>query len=303
MPRQNKSAVLGPIAGCALFLGAGVQTAYADFWGGDIPLLTSLVATTAEQLQKASDTLDTLRKTYDSAKRVAGYAEEGYQAYQHFTHYSAQRFGEDALGALDTAFPDISYFRREASRTGAWAQSTGELQSLITFCFSGLTKGTKGTCIELQKALTLRQAREAIQGTFGIAPPVAGSIETRAIDHEASVAMASSASQFERNKLARSEADGLLEQCRDGEGNLAACQAAAGTAQIRQLRASADIADQLAEANRLQAVELSQQNARLKRELNEAAERRQLVLEGTEALGEKPVKMRTDGFEFFTEGH
>ena len=71
MPRQNKTAVLGPIAGCALFLGAGVQTAYADFWGGDIPLLTSLVATTAEQLQKASDTLDTLRKTYDKIGRAS----------------------------------------------------------------------------------------------------------------------------------------------------------------------------------------------------------------------------------------
>lgn len=302
MPRKTKSAVLGPVVGCALFFGVGVQTAYADVWGGDIPLLTSLVATTTDQLKKASETLDTLRKTYDSAKRVAGYAEEAYQAYQHFSQYSAERFGQDALGALDTAFPDVSYFRREASRTGPWAQSTGELQSLVAFCFSGLTKGKKGTCIELQQALTLRQAREAIQGTFGVAPHVAGSIETRAVDHEASVAMTASASQFERNKITRSEADSLLEQCTDDEGNLAACQAAAGTAQIRQLRASADIADQLAEANRLHAIQLSQQNARLKRELNEAAERRQLVLEGTGALGEKPVKMRTDGFEFFNEG-
>lgn len=300
MGRRLSSITVAGAAG-VLFFGAGVQTAYADFWGGDIPLLTTLVANTADQLAKAYETLETLRKTYDDAKKIAGYADEAYQAYQHFAQYSGERFGQDALSALDSAFPDIGYFRREASRTGPWAQGTGELQALVSYCFKGLAKPGGGQgCVQLQEALSLRQTQAAIQGTFGTAPVMAGSIEVRAVDHESAVAMAASASQFERNRLTRSEADGLLESCRDADGDLAACQAAAGTAQIRQLKASADIADQLAEANRLQAVELSQSNARRKRELNEALERRRLVLEGTETLAEQPVRVKTEGVDFFS---
>src|SRR5947208_1754170 len=91
----------GPIAAGLAFFGLGVQTAYADFFGGDLPLLTTIVGNTTTQIRQISDTLSTLRQTYDQAKRIAGYADDAYKAYQYFAGYNLQRFGQDVQGTLD----------------------------------------------------------------------------------------------------------------------------------------------------------------------------------------------------------
>ncbi|MHB8876862.1 MAG: hypothetical protein ACYC8T_24460 [Myxococcaceae bacterium] len=82
----------------------------------------------------------------------------------------------------------------------------------------------------------------------------------------------------------------------------AGCEAAAHTATILQAEQSADIADQLAEGNRLQAARIAQENARRKRELAEALERRQLLLESSRQLAPRPAARTSDGVPFFDEG-
>ena len=64
----------------------------------------------------------------------------------------------------------------------------------------------------------------------------------------------------------------------------------------------AGVTDALAEANRLQAVRLAQENAARKRELSEALQRREAVREGGRRLAPPRVEVRTDGLGFSSGG-
>src|SRR5215831_10770795 len=88
------------VAGIVL-LCFGVQTAYADLFGGDLGLLSALVSNSVEQLAKLGETLSTLRKTYDDAKRVASYADDAVRAYQHFSHYSGRMFRDEVTRSIE----------------------------------------------------------------------------------------------------------------------------------------------------------------------------------------------------------
>src|SRR5713101_6635798 len=205
---SQKKGSLSFLAGALVFC-LGVQTAYADLFGGDLPLLSAIVTNTAQQLTKLSETLSTLRKTYEDAKRVASYADDAYKAYKHFTHYTAQMFRDEVTHSFENAYPDIAYFRREAA-SGPQIDGSGGLGRLLSYCLAGRS-GSQ--CVELQQALFLQQARDNIWTIFGPVPPVAGYAEMKSVDDEAGLAIAASSSQTGRDQIARAQAQSLQEQC------------------------------------------------------------------------------------------
>lgn len=281
----------------ALVFGTGLQTAYADFWGGDIPLLGMIVTNTTQQLTKVGETLGTLKRTYDETRRLAAYADDAVKTFNAFRSYSLELFRQDVTQALESSFPELSYFRRQASGTGAWAKGTGELQRLVSYCVRAVLSGEKdGTgCAQLQETLSLQQARSAITSTFGTVPPVAGVAEVRAVDHEAAVALSASSADVARNQVTRLNAKALLAQCTGKNASSESCQAASHAAQIEQLRQGAYLGDQMAESNKLQSMRLLQENARRKREMNEAVDRRRLLVDGAGQAAPPSVEVRTEG--------
>lgn len=270
----------------------------ADMLGADIPLLTALLSQAAQNAETMVRTLDTLKKSYDEAKRVAGFAEEARQAYLAVSSYNGELFQEGFTRALESAFPDVGYFRREASHAGPWAQASGELQRLVSICLGG----PSGSCRQLQEALSLQQTREALARTFGAAPT--GAHDLAAIDHEAAVAIAASSAQEGRSQRATALSEALMKQCSNAtdQENLAACQAAANAAQIEALRQSADTNSQLAEGNRLQALQLVQVNRARKKELADAEERRELVLESVRRASSPVPRVESDGVSLIPDG-
>ncbi len=293
---SQRKGLLSFVAGILVFC-LGVETAYADLFGGDLPLLSAIVTNTAQQLTKLGDTLSTLRKGYEDAKRVASYADDANRAYQHFSHYSGQMFRDDVTRSFESAYPDIAYFRREAS-SGPQLDGSGGLGRLLSYCISG-RNGNQ--CVALQQALSLQQARDNITTVFGPAHPVAGYAEMKSVDDEAGLAIAASSSQTGRDQIARAKAESLQQQCTEDtdDSNLAACQAAGSLAQIETLKQSTELTDEVAESNRLQALRLAQENAKRKREIGESIERRQIILEGAQNMKLRPPQLKAEGLDVF----
>jgi hypothetical protein len=276
------------VAICASLI---AMPARADLFGADIPLLGGLVTQTVQSVQHLAETVSTLRKSYEEAKRLAGYADDAYRSFEHFKDYTAEMFVRDAVLGFETAYPDISYFRREASGAGPWAQGSGELQRLVRLCVGG----ADAACGEFREAVSYRQTRDALEETFGPAPP--GAYDLTAVDHESAAALAAGSAQEGKSEKARLVSDALRRHCNGlGASSLAACQAAAATAEIEALKLHADTADQIAAGNRIMAMQLQLHNQARKRELNEAEERRRVLLESAQQALKRPVPVEADGF-------
>jgi hypothetical protein len=303
--RRIPRAVIATVVLGTLTFSLGIRAAYAD--EGTLVLL-DILANSFVEIDKLSESIATMRKTYAEAKRMAGYADDAYRAFNAFKNYNGQVFAKELGQALDNAFPDAAYYRREASGTGPWAQGTGELQRMVAYCLGDMVRSRVGAsaCTSLQENISTAQARRALSATFGTVPAVAGSTEIRAVDHESAGAISSSFAQVNRDSVARTQAKALLAQCQNTDGadddTIAACQAAANTAQIEQLSQMTELTDQVAESNRLQAVRLAQENARRKREINDVIEQRKVILDGADQLGAEPGEIHTDGIKFFDDG-
>jgi hypothetical protein len=283
----------------------GLGAARAD--EGTLVLLDILTNSFAE-LSKLDETIVTMRRTYGEAKKLASYADDASRAFKSFEKMNADVFSQDVADSLERAFPDVGYYRREASRTGPWAEGTGELQRLVAFCIRGEITGRGAACATLEENITTAQARKAISATFGTMPPVAGSVEVRAVDHEAASAVSASFAQTNRDAVTRARAKALLSQCEsldgsEGEDTIAACQAAANSAQIAGLAQAADLTDSVAELTRLEAVRAAQENARRKREVTDVIEQRAQIIKGAEEIGiDRGAEVRTEGVRIFDEG-
>lgn len=281
----------------ALCVALTATPARADLFGADLPLLGGLVAQTVQSVQHLSETLGTLRQSYEEAKRLAGYADDAYRAFQQFKDYSAEMFARDLLNGFETAYPDIGYFRRQASGAGPWAQGSGELQRLVRLCVGG----EDPACGQFREAVSYRQAREALARTFGTAPE--GAHDVAAVDHESAAALAAGSAQEGRGEKARLLSEALRRHCNGlSAESLAACQAAAATAEIEALKLQADLADQVAAGTRVMAMQLQLLNQARKRELHEAEERRRILLESTQQATQRPQPLEADGFNLIEGG-
>src|SRR5713226_9437572 len=81
--------------------------ALADLFGGDLPLLGGILTQATQAATTLGSALGTLRRTYQDAKRVAGYAQDAANAYNSFKAYNATLFKQDVQQAFEASYPDI----------------------------------------------------------------------------------------------------------------------------------------------------------------------------------------------------
>lgn len=243
----------------------------------DIPFLTTLVAQSASQLTQLSQTLTTLRQTYEETRRYVGIADDAIRTFE-----GMKQFGTAVIHQPDAAFgslfPDAAYLRRELQSPTAWGAGTGELQRRVSLCLGG----AQG-CTQVYERLTSQQASSAISATFGTLPPGVRRDDIQAIDTEAARALVASSSAEGQAAVSRAQYDALLSKCTAGD--VTSCQAAANMAEILQARGTADLNEQMALSNRLKAVELANTAAKAKAEEREALERRDAVRNGFRDMG------------------
>lgn len=243
----------------------------------DIPFLTTLVAQSASQLTQLSQTLTTLRQTYEETRRYVGIADDAIRTFE-----GMKQFGTAVIHQPDAAFgslfPDAAYLRRELQSPTAWGAGTGELQRRVSLCLGG----AQG-CTQVYERLTSQQASSAISATVGTLPAGVRRDDIQAIDTEAARALVASSSAEGQAAVSRAQYDALLSKCTAGD--VTSCQAAANMAEILQARGTADLNEQMALSNRLKAVELANTAAKAKAEEREALERRDAVRNGFRDMG------------------
>lgn len=269
--------------------------ARADLFGADVPVLVQLVSNSFSQLQVLNEGLSTARSAYEETRRLTSYAAEAAAEFQEFQQLGARVFSGDVTAALDATFPDLAYFRAAAASGGHdLFQSRGELSQMVRVCVA------QGRCTEVQGALSLQQATRNISATFGTSP--AGDIEGHIMDQQAALALASAQAQMGRDEVLRLTARALMERCTSAK-DLSACQAAGSVAQIAALEQSAAIADQLAQANTLQATQLAHESAARKREQRGAQQREEFLEQAVDLFAPAPPPVEVQqGFDMQREG-
>ncbi|WNZ66222.1 hypothetical protein QEG98_42140 (plasmid) [Myxococcus sp. MxC21-1] len=259
-----------------------------------MPLLVQLVSNSFVQVNQVTESLQMARSVYQETQRLTSYAAEAAAEFDEFQRLGARAFTGDVGAALDSAFPDLGYIRRQAASDGAGMfRNERNLSRTVRFCLSS------GNCAEVQEVQSLRDVTRSISAAFGTSP--AGDVETRVMDEQAALAIVSAESQMARNEVLRLQAAELMKRCTEAK-DLSACQAAASVAEIAALEQSAAIADQLAQANTLQATELAHQAAERRRQETAAQQREEFLRHAVESFTPMPPAIRLDeGFDMQKE--
>lgn len=308
MWKPSKQVVVAAVLAAGTVLYGAKAAAFFDF-GGDA-LLAEILANATKQLAIATQSLSELRRSYSEVRKVAEYADDAATAARSFQHFSAQRFGQRFLSDLDAAQPDLERFRRDAlggaGMAGSdWAQGTGTLQRLSTYCLADAVAG-RPACVQLRNELESAKVLAALRATFG-QPGPGGATEARAVDAEVAAAIQGDAAQGRVAALQKARVRELLRQCnaaasatstRDAKRLAEECRAAAEQAQLLHLEEGQETNVKLAQIARLQALGVEQKNGDLKRELAEQAARRQGLTSGLETLIEQRVGIRGGGLDF-----
>jgi hypothetical protein len=302
---------LTPKVGIAVALSMAAVTygakAAAFFDPGGDAILADILANTTKQLALMTQSLAELRRSYGEVKRVAEYGDDAAAAARSFRSFSTHRFGERFQSDLDAAHPDLELFRREAlaiNGMGAspWAQGTGTLQHLSSYCLADGTAG-RPACVQLRDELENKKLLAALTATFG---PRSGTAQARAVDSEVAATIRASASEARAGELQKARLRELLRRCNDaselGDSHAARryaeeCQLAAQQAQVLHLEEGQETNARLAEIARLQAIAVEQKNADLKRELADREGQRAALTTGLDSLSAQRVTIRSGGFE------
>jgi hypothetical protein len=280
-PSPSLSAAL--LAGGLLVLVAAPE-ASADLFGGDIPLLSTLVTQGTQELSTTSQVLHGINDSVASAQKLVGFANQAQAAFGSFAHTRVADFGADVLG-LAHGTPPVSDRSRLASGVAVWAPATGELTTVASQCAAS---AGSSACRQMHTAISPGDAETALSSTFGPALHP----DTQAGDYEASrLLSAADTHQQQESSRAAVSAASRSAACASG-GDSTVC----GLAQTARQESQLDtINTQLAEGNRLQATRLALQNAERKRALGEAMERHAVVGEGLKALRTPVVSVQGDG--------
>jgi hypothetical protein len=271
------------LAGAVLVLIAAPE-ASADLFGGDLPLLSTLVSQGVQQLSTATQVLRGVNDEVASAQKLVGFANQARTVFGQFAHARVGDFGADGLGLAPGTLP-VSDKARLVSGVIPWARATGELKPSGTQCISA---SGSSACRTMHDAITPVDAQSALSSTFGPALHP----DTRAGDYEASRALSlADTHQQQESARAAASAAGRSAACASGSDS-----AVCGLAQTARQESQLDtLNEQLAEGNRLQATRLALQNAERKRALDEAQERTQAIAEGAKALQPPGVSVSGDG--------
>lgn len=235
--------------------------------------LALLVAKAAEQVTQLRAALEVATQTYNETQRYVGMVEDARNAFTTFQR-SSTALVVDPLSGVDNLFPDAHYLRSQLSTPANWARGTGALQDKVQQCING--QGPE-QCASFYKELKAEQAKASIEATMGKSP--AGRDDIALVDAESADAIAGAHNIANRDTGSQAALAKLQALCARGTSpeSMASCQA---TAAIQQTKEMTTVNEQLAEANRLQAVGLAAQNAERKREVREAEARQQAVQDG-----------------------
>lgn len=258
--------------------------ARASIFGEENGPLTTLVAQSAVQISNAIESLSTLKETYDETKKYVAMAQEAVDAFE-----GMKSFGESIINRPDEAlgqlFPDLTSIRGELDTPATWMTGTGELQRRVRVCLSGSQE-----CGQFYERLRGRQAQEAITGTFGTVPAAVTRNDITATDSEAAAALVNASIQEGKAAVGQERFDALLSKCTAGD--ITSCQAAANMASILEAKGVADLNQQMATSNRLQATQLANQSGVQKREVREAQQRAKAVLDGFDDMQRSTIVPR-----------
>ncbi len=291
-PRPSPSLFTAVVAGGLAVLLATPE-ASADLFGADLSLLGTLVSQGTQEISTAAQALGALRQGVTSAQRMVGFATQAQTLFSHFASARVADFGADNFGLSHGTLP-VSDGSRLKSGLAPWAPATGELRGVSHQCASDATSGTSA-CRLVHDALTPSDAQNALRGTFGPALQP----DTQAGDYEVARGLsAADTHQQQEGSRAAVSAASRSAACASG-GDAAVCGLAQTARQESQLDA---VNEQLAEANRLQAVRLALQTAERKRSLGEAQERRTVVTEGWNGLRTPTLAVSADGVSLLGGG-
>jgi hypothetical protein len=286
LSRRPSASFSAAVAAGVLLVFVAAPEASADLFGGDISLLSTLVAQGAQQLSTAKQALAGIGTQVASAQRLVGFATEARSAFSNFSLGRVTDFGADGLG-LKSGTPAVSDRSRLASGVAPWAPATGELKPVASQCVASGGQAS-GACRQIHEAITPRDAQTALSHTFGAAQHP----DTRAGDYEVSRALsAADTHQQQESSRAAVSAASRTAACASG-GDSAVC----GLAQTARQESQLDtVNEQLAEGNRLQATHVALQNAERKRALDEARARLDVLTAGSKALQLPRVRVAGDG--------
>ncbi len=287
--QRASPSLFAAVAGGLLVLVTAPE-ASADLFGGDLPLLGTLVSQGAQQLSTASQALRALNEDVTSAQRMVGFATQAKTLFSRFASSRVMDFGADSFGLARGTVP-VSDASRLTSGVVSWAPATGELQSEARQCIGDPSTGSSA-CRQMHDAITAADAQTALGRTFG---PALHS-DTQASDYEVARALsAADTHQQQESSRAAVSAASRNTACATG-GDAAVC----GLAQMARQESQLDTLNaQLSEGNRLSAAALAFQNSERKRALSEAQERRAAVNEGVKTLRAPSLVVAGDGVSLF----
>lgn len=278
--------------------------AHASMFGEENATLGSILAAAIVQIDNMVEALSTARKTYDSIKTVAGYAQDAYDTYQALRTFNLTAASADDI--LASTFPDIAYFRGEVSGGGPWLHGNGSLRRAIRTCLMDQAdayraaqegRAHRPVCVELDDVLTAGEVRRNLSSLYG---PVLPSYDARAqlaVDGIAAGAISGSMAAAAKGRVSQANAKAMMAAC-TGD-NPDACRTEAQVAQIQSLNSLGQVNEQLAKQNELAAMRLAQENAKRKREVLEQIEQRQIVVDGMKAASKTQTQIKVEGYNIF----
>ena len=295
MKRTTFRVLLAAVLSVTLSLGLGVGVAYADLWGADLPILTSILTTTLQQLDTATKSFETLGRTYQETKRMAGYAADARVAYEEIRAFSSGRLASSGLNALYRAYPELSYLQGESQygyRT--WGQGYGTLSPELQMCLREMARDAVGgtgapfasACDEWRKAITGQRLEQDLRRTFGELPQgrpeyAVLRAEDTAREQRYQVELVKKAAV---EKQVYDPNDGMLARCSTARDPVV-CQTLAAQAQIQALEQHAETNRKLEELIHQQTVANELKITEARRLEDEERARRASLVEGLRAFG------------------
>jgi hypothetical protein len=298
MLRRLPRVVLVAVLCVALSLGVGIRAAYADLFGADVPILTSILTTALQQLDTATKTFETLGKAYQETKRLASYAADAREAYEEIRAFSGERLANSGLNALYRAYPEISFFQGEAQYGyRSWGQGYGGFLPELQRCLQDITRdavrspgagSTSSACNQWRRTVTAEKLDQDLRRTFGDLPqgrPELAVVRAEDIAREQRY-------QAELVKKAAVETqvydpqDGMLQKCLTARDPVV-CQTLAAQAQIQAFEQQAETNRKLEELIHQQTIANELKIAEAKRFEDEERARRASLVDGLRAFGWK----------------
>ncbi len=287
----------------------------------DTSTLVAILANGMQTLASINQQLEQARKSYQETKKIVRMGEDAYDLAAGVITLNPSRVAR----SFESAFPAVQYFEMEAHYPNSWLHGSGNLQALMSICFAGVKSQARGApppaqqaddgssdpsavgggggqsqipeCALVERQMDLHETRLLMTSTFGLSPEA----QLAAVDEEATRAFVASQVSLQRSTITAAQVRALMQACED-TGSPPSCQAAANVAAVAELGQAAETNSQLALMNRLQAIRIEQENAKLRREEFDSLYREDQVHRGFQQLAAPAIRLKADGFSVVNEG-